>query len=252
MGWADEIDPREPFQHRKSRLPGWFHDALDLAEKEQTCVVVILVPPDPKDRSRLEASLNALLSDPPYEVAEALAEAIYVCADPSWVDSRKGETLLLLNARGERAAGSKAAVSPETFAEELHSLLRGEGRLEARTRRERTTKVDQALKDLASGDFPVRDAAERFLVEHFRSCAGAVIATRLSTPDEEVRARCRSVVEEFMRKCGVPPVPDATTGEKSPLLYGVSLERQKVDACEGCGRSSAPKHSRALLRLLVR
>lgn len=238
--------------------PDWYRKARERMRQTGRYGVVIVVPDGLPEREKLGNALQNLLEDPAEGLRELFCEAVFVCVTSEVARAclrEPGErhNRFLLDPAGKRLAAD--TVDPAVFLESqkfLKSFLplvhggRGE-RLRDRAAAIRATLEDplkKALTRLDAETVDERDEAAALVQKHAETILPLLVETRVTTANEEVRARCRAILQKHFESAAVP-------GPRLP--YGARLEEPVVkDNCPACGLVVIRTEPRKLLRFLTK
>jgi hypothetical protein len=217
--------------------------------KELSAFGVAILLPESKDQcAKIGATLASMVHfASPFEVQTTLLEAVYVCVPSGAVETRAGETLVLLDPRGHRVHGARADLtSKATLLKSLRSLLDDDERRDQRVKAAESAALRRALSALAED--PTADSKSyQWLAAHFDHHA-APIAAEAAKETPRAKLLKTLVTNRFRERLKAVDDPG--------LPFGVEWKKQtREEASEGCptcGMAFAPWLTREFLRFLTR
>lgn len=247
--------------------PSFFRDALKKMKETGRPGLVLIGPEDATGRIRMGEALLARLDGENSDATELFCCTIVIClrleqARATVLGKDEKANRVLLDADGKRLAADtiEAALleDPAEFTKSFRAFVFGEKDARLRARAEAMTIPDDtanAIRDLESEDFDMREAASELLTKRAGPIAEFLVWTRLTTEGEERRLRIRQILRRHLLSLDV-----ATPGPRLP--YG-SARHEYVGGCGSaeteedgmaveCGMAKTPRASRRFLRFLVK
>jgi len=238
--------------------PDWFRKARERMARTNRSGVVLVVPDGQPEREQLGNALQTLLETPSEGLRELFCEAVFVCVTSEVAraclrEPGERQNRFLLDPQGRRLAAD--TVDPEIyldgqkFLKSFVPLVHGEKgeRLRERAaaiREKLEVGVKKALGRLDAETVDERDEAAALVQKNAETILPLLVETRVVTANEEVRARCRAIVQKHFETAAAP-------GPRLP--YGTRLEDPVVkDSCTGCGLVVVRREPRKLLRFLTK
>ena len=233
----------------------WLRDALAEMKATGSPGIAIVMPKTREGQDRLRVVLRnhlvgaAAAGKPQFEFdarAAWLAEAVFMIADGTDVGALPGETIVLLEPDGRRAAGSAMPLTADGLPTGARELLRRGGRLRRRADAARTSPVQLMLAAMIADDVAARVEPAAWLRAHFAKVGPAVIAARDEAGSQAWKFNwiLSSVLVERIG-------PGRGPASSRPLPYGTRwIEGEGPDPCPPCGMMVGPPRSRDLLEFL--
>lgn len=225
--------------------PEWLKKGLDRMKAERKDGVIVIVPADDESRGKLGLTLADQLEKENADLQEMMAVAVWICV--SEAQAKKlcpgGGLFVLIDGNRKRVGEVKAMPDAKDWTESMKKVIaprlpeRAKAAREALTDDERKT-VDSILKDFASDDVDVRQAASDRAVKLGLKISPILALAARDTSDAEVSARCRSANA-------------AALGEKA-LPFGATWDSYRADPCPACGKAIIDQPARKLVRFLTK
>lgn len=238
--------------------PDWYRKARERMARTNRYGVVLVVPDSQPEREQLGNALQTLLESPSEGLRELFCEAVFVCvtgevARACLREPGERHNRYLLDPAGKRLAADTldpaVALDWQKFLKSFLPLVHGERgeRLRDRAaaiREKLDAGVKKALARLDAETVEERDEAAALVQKHAETILPLLVETRVTTRNEEVRARCRAILQKHFDSAAVP-------GPRLP--YGTRLEEPVVkDNCPACGLVVVRSEPRKLLRFLTK
>lgn len=271
---------RDLFAQDSARAPEWYRAALARMKERKLHGVVIIAPgrvePDQLDLGR---RLRELLEGDSFEAHEVFLGGVFIVMVPALAEGcglRKADERvdrILLDPEGRKIAAEagdpKAFESAEAFATSFGGFLHGPAaeRLKSRSEALLAAAPDEilgALRDLGAESLETRERASGILRAREPEYQPLLAWTRRNSPDPEVRARLKSILEQVYSNARKKDFgPRLPYGTRSPLfvegcggLIEVPSDVKEGDETNvvvdcGMGRIDGPK-IRTFLRFLTK
>jgi hypothetical protein len=249
---------RELLSQEPKTQPGWYAQALLKMKETGRFGVVLVVPYGKAEREKFGATLQALLENASEGPRELFCEAVFVCVTSEiaracvWEPGER-QNRFLLAPDGKRVEADTIDADPyedpakflKSFGAFVHGP-KGE-RLRDRAlaiRESLGDDVKKALSRLDAETVEERDEASAILLKKADAIVPLLVETRISSKSEEIRARCRGILQKYFEASALP-------GPRLPFGGELAVVPPR-DNCPGCGLVIVRQDARKFLRFLAK
>ena len=241
----------DPKEKADDAPPQWWKDALAEMKSTKSPGVAIVLPAAKEASAALLGELQTLLREASFDAQVHLVEAVYVVVAGVHAEAKEGETLVLLESDGKRAAASTTKVTAADFAKAVRPLLRNGDRLATRAKAARTPEFEKLLDEFQGKDQDKAWLAAGRIVTEFATTGAALLAAYEAETGADAKSRLGLLIHRaFARRRG-----DEGTEIERPLPFGTKWNVAPLpteDPCPTCGMMRIQPRSRDTLEYLVK